>query len=160
MKILVVYYSLDGNTRLLAKAVAEETGADILELRPKKSVRSGGFMKYFWGGRQAMMREKPELYLWNKNPEEYDLLFIGTPVWVYRYAPPLHTFFSSVKMSNKKIALFCCHGGNMGKTFKEMAAALKGNEIIGQIDFEEPIANGPETAVKKIKNWARGLIGS
>lgn len=37
MKALVVYYSFEGNTRLIAHAIAEAVGADLLELKPKRS---------------------------------------------------------------------------------------------------------------------------
>ena len=36
MKNLVVYYSLEGNTKLIAEFIAKEIGADIIELKPKK----------------------------------------------------------------------------------------------------------------------------
>lgn len=37
MKNLVVYYSLEGNTKLIAEFIAKEIGADIIELKPKKN---------------------------------------------------------------------------------------------------------------------------
>ena len=37
MKTIVVYYSLEGNTKLAAEAVAKELGADILPLIPVKA---------------------------------------------------------------------------------------------------------------------------
>ena len=35
-RVLVVYYSLTGNTKLIAEAIAEATNSDILELKPGK----------------------------------------------------------------------------------------------------------------------------
>jgi len=40
------------------------------------------------------------------NPEGYDLIFIGTPVWAWEPAPPLKTFFSTCNISNKKSLYF------------------------------------------------------
>jgi len=61
MKKLVIFYSFEGNTKYIAENIAEAVGADILELKPKKDVSSGGFMKYLWGGRQVVLGKKPEL---------------------------------------------------------------------------------------------------
>ena len=95
MKSLVIFYSFEGNTKLMAENIAQTAEADVLELKPKKEIQSKGFMKYFWGGKAAMMKEKPELLPFDKNIQDYDLIFIGTPVWAWTYSPPLNSFFSS-----------------------------------------------------------------
>lgn len=158
MKTLVVFYSLEGNTKLMAESIAKEVDADILELKPQKDINSCGFMKYVWGGRAVMMKAKPELLPLTKNPQDYDLVFIGTPVWACRYAPALDTFFSEHKLSGKKIALFCCHKGAKGKIFDKMKDALNINEILGSIDFKDPLKNNPDVNVQKAKDWARKIL--
>ena len=101
---------------------------------------------------------KPELLPLDKNPKEYDVLFIGTPVWAWTYTPPLNTFFSSHSLSNKKIALFCCHGGGKGKIFDKMKKALKDNQILGEVDFREPLRRDTDINVQKAKEWARKVM--
>ena len=158
MKILVVYYSLDGNTKLMAESIAEEVKADILELKPKKDISSKGFMKYISGGRAVSMKTKPELLPLDKDPRDYDMLFIGTPVWAWSYAPALNTFFSEQQLSRKKTALFCCHGGGKGKIFDKMKTALKNSDILGVIDFKDPRRNNPDVNVQKAKDWAKKIV--
>ncbi len=158
MKKLVVFYSLEGNTKLIAENIAAVTDADILELKPKKEIKAKGFMKYFWGGKQAVMKEKPDIFPLDKNPQQYDVLFIGTPVWAFNYSTPLNTFFSKVKLSGKKIALFCSCGGNKGNTFRNMRNALSGNEILGENEFVEPLRNKDDSAAQA-KRWAKEIIG-
>ena len=158
MKKLVVYYSLTGNTKFIAEIIAEATGADILELKTEKELlKKEGFMRYFWGGKKVMMREKPVLVPFDKNPKEYDVLFVGTPIWALNYAPPLRSFFSQVKLANKKIALFCASGGDKQKTFENMKKELLGNEFIGEIDFIEPL-NDKEECVERARQWAKGIM--
>jgi flavodoxin len=156
MKTLVVFYSLDGNTKFIAQTIAETVGADLLELKPVRQPASRGFSKYFWGGRQVMMKETPELLPFDKKPQDYDLLFIGTPVWAWRYTPALATFFSKVPLQGKKIALFCCSGGGAGKTLEKMKDKLAGNEIVSQMSFIEPKRDRPLNAANA-QNWAKGL---
>lgn len=157
-KILVVYYSFEGNTKLIAEAIAEELGADLLQLRLKKEMKSKGFMKYLWGGSQVMMKKEPELLPLDKNPENYELIFIGTPVWAWSFAPPLKTFFKTVSLKNKKVALFSCNGGQNGKTFEKMKIELAGNDIIGEMEFFEPLLKEKEKNINKAVEWVRGII--
>lgn len=161
MKTLVIYYSLEGNTKFIAQKIAEATGADILELKLKKeTVKPHSLSKYFWGGKQVMMKEKPELVPFEIDPDQYNLLFIGTPVWAWSYSPPLNTFLFESKMTDKKIALFCCHGGAKSKTLENMEKKLIGNKIVGKIDFKEPLKNNPEECAAKAKEWAIEIISA
>ena len=57
-------------------------------------------------------------------------------------------------VKDKKIALFCCHGGGKGKIFQRLEKALAGNEIIGEIDFRDPLRVAKEECIKKAKEWA------
>ncbi len=158
MKKIVVFYSFEGNTRLIAENISKAVAADLLELKPKKEMKSKGFMKYVWGGKAAMMKTRPALFPFDKDIQKYDVLFIGTPVWAWTYAPPLNTFFSTHSLANKKIALFCCHGGGKGKIFDSMEEILKGNKIVGKIDFQEPLKKNTDANIKKAKKWAENII--
>ncbi len=104
------------------------------------------------------MKTKPELLPIKKNPQGYDLLFIGTPVWVWTYSPPINTFFSNYSLLNKKIALFCCHGGGKGDIFNKMKKNLANNQILGEIDFQEPLKNNTDVNIQKAIYWAKDII--
>ncbi|MFH1455008.1 MAG: flavodoxin [bacterium] len=159
MKKLVIYYSLTGNIKFIAEAIAEATGADILELKTEKElIKKEGLIKYFLGGKKTVMGEKPKIMPLNKNPEDYDVLFIGTPVWACNYTPHVRSFFSQVKLINKKISFFCSSGGLKGKIFENMKKELIGNEFIGEVAFIEPLKNNPEECTRKARQWASDLI--
>lgn len=159
MKTLVIYYSLSGNTKLIAETIAKEIGADILELKTKNSlIGKIGFLKYFWGGKQVIMKETPELMPLKKDFAKYDLIFIGTPVWAFSFAPPLKTLFSKRVVQNKKVALFCSHGGGIGKTIENMKKEMEGNDFVGQIDFLEPLHEDTKGKIELTKVWAKSIV--
>jgi len=158
MKPLVIFYSLEGNTKFIADAIAKAAKADILEIKPKKEINTKGFMRFLWGGGQVVMREKPHLLPFDKNPQDYDVIFIGTPVWAFSYSAPLNTFFHNAGLKGKKFALFVCHGGVKKNTLGDMKKALPGNEFIGEIDFFEPLKNDRELCAKKAERWAKKII--
>ena len=156
MKILVMYYSLEGNTQYLAENIAECVGADILSLLPVKDIKNNK-MKYFFGGKQAGFRNKPKLEPLTFNPEEYDVMIIGTPVWASTMTPAVRSFLSNSTFTGKKIGLFCCCRGNQGKAITHMKELLEGNEILGTINFKEPI-KGEKSKKDAVCKWAQGLI--
>ena len=151
-KKLIVYYSLDGNTRFVAENIAKIINADLLELKPIKEEVPRNFMKYFWGGRQVWMKQKPALYSFELNPQNYDTLFIATPVWAFSHTPAIASFFEAVKLEKKKVGLICCSGGMKGKTFENMKEKLAGNEFIGELHLKEPLSN-KEKNISLIKEW-------
>ena len=70
MKELVVYYSMSGNTEDTAKKIASIRRADLLRIDPVRAYPDKGFRKFFWGGKSAVMAEKPELESYFFIPEE------------------------------------------------------------------------------------------
>lgn len=159
-KVLIIYYSLTGNTKLMAEEIAKITGGDVLQLKPKNSdVKPKGFMKFVWGGRQVKMGSMPELMPYDDNFDQYETIILGTPVWASRYVPVFHTFLSEQKIKNKKIAMFCCQsGGSDGKTFGKMKGMLEGNDFIGEIALQDPQKKGLETAYERIRSWIGDIL--
>ena len=156
----MVYYSFEGNTKLIGDTIAKSIGADVLALKPANEIKSKGFMKYVWGGTQVVMGKAPKLEPYEINTQDYDVIFIGTPVWAWTYAPPFNTFFKEASILRKKVALFTCHGGQNGKTFDKIKEALPRNEFIGQQDFFEPLLKDTEININKAKDWAQNIIAN
>ncbi|KNY30312.1 flavodoxin family protein [Pseudobacteroides cellulosolvens] len=155
-KSLVVYFSQSGNSKFIAETIAQEIKADTLEIKTRKSLPKATFFKLFIGGMQVIFKSKPELLPFDKNPTDYDLIIIGTPVWASSYASPLNTFFSKVQINGKKIALYCCCGGSQGKTFENMKNVLKGNQFLGELELKSPL-NSKEESIRKTREWARTI---
>ncbi|CAB1245582.1 Flavodoxin [Clostridiaceae bacterium BL-3] len=156
-KVLVVYYSLEGNTKLIAEAISKAVSGDILQIKPKKDINPKSKMRYLIGGKKSITKEKPELLPYDIKAEDYDVLFIGTPVWAGNFAPAMRSFFAGTNLKHKKIALFSCNGGGNGKTFENMKSELQGNEFLGEIEFKNPLKNDPEKNVEKAKKWAEDV---
>ncbi len=154
MKKLVVYYSLEGHTKSLAEAIAQEIGAELLRIKPKDDISTSGFARYLQGGSQALRKVQPELLPVEVDPEEYDMLFIGSPVWAGCYAPALRTLFTQWQLRDKKAALFVSHRGGMGNALASLADSLAGNEIVAQQDFFQRADDYPASAGK----WAAEIV--
>ena len=113
MKTAIVYFSLNGNTEYVANAVAEKLDAELIRLVPKKAFPDAGFKKFLWGGKSAVMKEKPELEPYEFDAAEFDRVILGTPVWASRFTPPLRTFVAdnADALKGKRFAAFICFSG-------------------------------------------------
>ncbi len=156
MKKLVVYYSFDGNTRFVAHKLAKEFGTDLLELKPVQEIPEKEPLKHFWGGRQVIMGETPELEVYTIDPEEYDLIFIGTPVWAFTFTPSIRSFLKKHKIKNKKMVLFSTHQGMPGRALKHLKKELADNEILAEISFKGVLKN-PERNLRELDDFINNL---
>lgn len=158
MKTLVAFYSLEGNTKYIAEAIAEQLKADLLEIKPKKEYPSKGFQKYFWGGKSVLFNEYPELINQNVDLSEYQNIVLGTPVWAGSCSAPLHSFIRRYPFTGKKIALFACHaGGTAEKCFAKLKEELPDNTFVGRKDFVDPLKHKKEDCAKEAAQWAANL---
>ena len=159
VRTLVIYYSLQGNTRFIAEKIALATKAEILELSPLKDIPSRGFLKYLLGGKAALSKQAPPLKPLTQNPQEFDLLFLGTPVWGGTHAPAWNTLFKEHPFFGKELALFCCHAGGKGQVFTKMEATLpKGNHLLGCMDFCEPLKKETSRAISESQTWGMEIL--
>ena len=160
MKELIVYYSMSGNTEDTAKKIASLRGADLLRIDPVKAYPDKGFRKFFWGGKSAVMAEKPELKSYSFKAEDYDRIIIGTPVWASTFAPPIRTFLSENKevLKTKRLAVFACQSGNGAeKAFSRMAELLGTDHFDARLILIDPLTHSDEADRAKITEFCSAL---
>jgi flavodoxin len=157
VKTLVVYYSFEGNCALVAEELKSSLGAAGLEIKTLDEKKREGFAKFFWGGMQVFMKKKPALKPFSFNPDDWDLIVLGSPVWAGAPAPPMVSFLEGAKIRDKKTAFFCCHAGGKGGAMEKFTRLLTGNTVLGGIDFENPLKGNREELRARISAWAKTL---
>lgn len=157
MKTLVIYYSYEGSTALIAETIKAALDADVFEIKTRDTKKRTGFAKYVWGGFQVLTHKKPALLPVSTDINAYDLIILGTPVWAASPAAPIFSFLSGTKITGKKIALFCCNAGGKGKVFEKLRALLPGNTFAGEIDFVNPAGEENSGLKQKIDEWIKTL---
>ncbi len=119
MKKLVVYYSRTGNNRSLAEAIATGLSADIDEIIDKKNRQ--GRLNWLLAGRDSRAGKLTEIE-YQKNPQDYDTIIIGAPIWAWNPIPPLRTYIKEVDLKGKRVAFFIC---SQSDAYKEMFHQLE-----------------------------------
>lgn len=159
MKSIVVYYSLEGNTKYVGDKIAEIMDADLLRLEPVKPFPTGKISKFFWGGRSAVFGQKPKLKPYEFNKDNYDIIIIGTPVWAGRFTPPIKTFISENDLSEKDIGAYVCNaGGSTEKCFRGLKKDLGVSNILGTLCLIEPGKNQSRDNIRKIEEFCKILL--
>ncbi len=158
MKTLIVYYSLEGNTDFAARRIAETLGAELLRLEPKKEYPTGGFRKFFWGGKSAVMAETPALQPYGFEAGAYDRIVFGFPVWASNVAPPIRTFVKDNDLSGKRFAAFACEGGSGAeKAFAKLKNALGNASFDAELVLIDPKARPDAANDEKIAAFCDAL---
>lgn len=108
-RTLVAYYSMSGNTRVIANEIGNAVDADIEEItEPRQRHGIGGVMRAMV---DAVMRREPPIDSANHDPARYDVLLLGGPVWAGRMASPVRTYARRYGTNASHVAFFCTEGG-------------------------------------------------
>lgn len=130
-KTLVLYYSQTGNTKAVAEEIARKLGADIEEITmtdPYDPDFQATIDRCKKDQEQGIL---PEIQPVKADIANYDVVFLGFPVWFGTYAPPVTTFLNGADFSGKKIVPFCTFGsGGLESSVKDLAATESGAEIL------------------------------
>ena len=114
-KSLVVYFSATGNTKALAEKIAEESGSDVFEIVPEEPYTSAD-LNYNSDCRandeQNDANARPAISNKLENLEDYDVIFIGYPIWWGTMPKIINTFLDTYDLSDKTIMPFCTSGSS------------------------------------------------
>ena len=160
MRSVVVYYSFEGNVRMLAQQIARTSGAELVELSDLEEPKTKGFMKFVQGGGKAMLGRNTRLGVYDVQAvQAAEVVFIGTPVWAFTCSPAVRTFLAEMSLQGKKLAFFCASGGSKGKTFQHMRElAGPSNEVLGEIEVVEPLKREAQQCAERITIWTSRML--
>lgn len=120
-KTLVAYFSASGQTAKLARTLAQAAHADLFEIRPEKPYTNADLD---WNDRSSRSsiemadpENRPAIIGRVDDMDDYDVLFIGFPIWWYEAPRIIATFLESHDLAGKKVIPFATSGGSgMGGT--------------------------------------------
>lgn len=134
-KVLVVFYSRSGTTRRAAEAIARLLGGDLEEIYDTRNRQ--GLLGYLRCGFEAMLGRTPRLEGPRREPSAYDLVVIGTPVWVSSVSSPVRTYLAQEKGRFKQVAFFVTQGGGYNRQVFRQMAELVGKQPVGTFAIRE-----------------------
>ena len=152
-KALVAYFSASGVTAKLAERLADGIGADLFEIKPETPYTKADLNWMNKKSRSSVemndRSSRPAISSRIDDMGQYDVVFVGFPVWWYREPSIIDTFMEAYDFSGKTIIPFATSGmspvGDSGKNMQELA---KGAKVVSGKRFK----NG--ASAEELKTWA------
>lgn len=155
-RILISYYSRSGTTRQVARAIREVLGCEIERISEQTS-RSGA-LGYLRSVFDTTFDRPTALRPTEKDPNDYDLVVVGTPIWNGSLSSPMRTYLSMNRRRIRRVALFCTYGGTGSSHALSQVEAFCGQPPIMTLAVRTDDARS--NAVKaKVRTFASVLMG-
>ena len=156
-KKVVVYFSASGNTREVASRLARVEDADLYEILPKEPYTKADLNWLDKNSRSSVeMRDKtsrPKIENKVGNMSQYDVLYLGFPIWWYVAPTIINTFLESYDFSDKIIILFATSGGSgLGRAKDNLKDSCKGAII------KEGRVFSTNVREDELSEWAKSML--
>lgn len=154
-KILVAYFSVSGVTERVAEELAKTKGADLYRICPEVPYTGEDLD---WTNKQSRstlemqnLDCRPAVCGKVENMEQYEVVFIGFPIWWGREPSIVDTFLTSYDFKGKCIVPFCTSGGSdIGNTSQRI------RELTG-VNVDEGKRLAGTVSEEDLKVWTAGL---
>lgn len=131
MKTLIIYYSQTGSTEIISQVLAHNLNADVVKIHDMKS--RSGFKSKLLAPFDAYRENKTEIEPSTIDLNDYDLIYIGTPVWASKPTPAILTIIDSIDLMGKDTILFAtmsATGGNSTIERLEEKVKARGGRVV------------------------------
>lgn len=151
MRAIVIYYSLGGNTKRIARLISDRLGADMAEIETVQEYTGSYNDIVNQGQREVNKGFMPYIKPLSVDLSAYDTVILGSPVWWYTFAPAMKTFLSNADLSGKAVYAFATNGGWLGNTIEDFQNACAGADFRGGLDirFDTKTLKTPEDKIIK-----------
>ena len=153
-KVLVAYFSASGVTAKAAQKLAKAAKGDLFEIKPEKPYTSADLNWNDKNSRSSVEMNdrscRPAIASKLDNMADYDVVFVGFPVWWYREPSIIDTFIESYDFGGKTVVPFATSGGSgLGETAKNLQALAPAAKVA---DGKKLSAMATEA---EIENWVK-----
>ena len=152
-KVLVAYFSASGTTKGVAQQLAEVAGADLHEIKPAQPYTDADLD---WRNKQSRSsvemqdrKSRPAITSKLQNMKDYDVVYIGFPIWWYTCPTIINTFIEAYDFQGKTVIPFATSGGS---SIKKASEDLKAT--YPKINWKEgKLLN--RTSRKDLEDWVK-----
>ncbi len=149
-KALVAYFSWSGNTENVANSIAAQTGADTFKIVPAEPYTNDYDELLDIATKEKQDGARPEIADSIENFEQYDVVYVGYPIWWSDMPMILYTFFDSYDLSGKTIAPFCTSGGSgLSGTVNSIKELEPEAEVLDGLHIGDSASSDPDSAVEE-----------
>ena len=150
---LVAYFSASGITATVAENLAEAVGADLFEISPAVRYTDDDLdWRNEYSRSSIEMKDpasRPAVEAIRDNMDEYDVIFVGFPIWWYVAPTIINTFLEQYDLAGKTIIPFATSGGSgMGKTSEALKPSCPASNLLEGRVFKSNVSKA------ELATWA------
>lgn len=153
-KILTVYYSNNGNTKNVAQNINYIVGGDIKEIELVENYPNNIFIMSKQVRKQ--MKEGFLPHIKNIDISNYDIIFVGSPIWNFSMSLPVKSFLKNNNFENKTLIPFFTYSG----VAKKRRLVEEIEELTNVKDIKKPLfmfENGIYLVKQQIIKWINNI---
>ncbi len=134
-RVLVVFYSLNGNTVRVARDLAVRLDADVERIRERRERR--GPFKYLLAALDSAFERSSRLGDIGKQAKDYDLTIVGSPVWVGKFTPAIRAYLNAIRGKGNDVAFFTTSGNTPAEKVVPAMEKLVERQAVASVGFTE-----------------------
>ena len=149
----------EGNTAKLAKAIAEQTGAELFEIVPVVDYPQTYDECLEVATAEQREGARPEYVGDVENWEQYDTIFIGYPIWWGEIPNIVYTFMENHDFAGKTVIPFNTHeGSGQAHSQRDIVNTLPDATVLQGLAVRGATAqNDADATAKAVSDWLGGL---
>lgn len=109
---VLVNGDLYGSVEYMAAVIGEATGGDMVRIQTATAYPGNFDDLAAQADNERQNDIRPELATRIEDFDEYDVIFVGYPIWWYQMPMAMYSFFDEYDFSGKTLIPFSCHGGS------------------------------------------------
>lgn len=157
MKKILVYYSLNGNTRAVAKRIASKLKIKAVEIHTLKAYSDDVDVLQSLAKKEIEIGCMPQIAPLKIDFSKYDAVVLGTPVWWRTFAPAVKTFLKSVDWKGKTLYPFVTNEGTIGHVNSDLKKAARGAMICDTLSVVFDEEGNQLTSAGEVNNWVSAV---
>ena len=152
-------YIEKGNTAIMAALIAELTGGDLFEITSVTPYPEDYASMLRVAQEEIDTDARPELSFSVENMADYDVIFIGYPIWHGRMPQAIYSFIESYDLAGKTVIPFNTHeGSGQSGTQQVIENALTDSTVLQGLAIQGKTAQEDETRTRALlTDWLTGL---
>lgn len=160
-KVLISYFSWSGNGQQMARWISEETGGELFRIVPEESYDEDYETCADRAKNELDNEIRPELssHIDADIMAQYEIIYLGFPVWWYDLPMPVWTFLEEYELEGKTVIPFFSHNGsaNGANSVNRVSELAKGATVISD-EVLSPRGSDVSDSETEVKEWAAGFI--
>ncbi|MGM0240724.1 flavodoxin [Enterococcus sp. AZ103] len=145
---LVAYFSYSGNTETMAETIAENTNSDTFKIETAEAYPNDVDDTIDVARDEQDEEARPELKNSLDNLDDYDVIFLGYPIWWGTLPMGVFTFLDENDFNGKTVIPFATHEGSvLGSSVEDIRENSNGATVLDGLSIQGSEINDSEAEV-------------